>query len=317
MAVTLEPNPPGVRIMPGQLAEKIQQVTQRALSSDALQPIGTRIVYAEEHGINFVIRKLDSLDKKHKASLSKTRMDAAGNRETNPFLPYEKDLYIGDLTDTHAVVLNKYHVVPRHLLMITRAFVSQQMLLDNQDMEAAWVCLRELDWLVFYNGGVTAGASQPHRHLQMVPLPMENGIYRFPTEPLLVQTVNSHTRYKDHFPFVYAVADIGTIANVAKNDPLQAARKTLEIYIKLLRLAGLPPDKNSMRQAGPYNMLMTRRLMMIVPRSNEHAHGISINALGFAGSLLVRNDEQLEKLKTVGPMRALEQVSVSRPESSR
>jgi ATP adenylyltransferase len=60
--------------------------------------------------------------------------------------------------------------------------------------------------------------------------------------------------------------------------------------------------------AKPYNLLVTRRWMMAVPRSAEFFNGISINALGFAGSLLVRNRGQLAMVRSLGPVTVLRSV---------
>lgn len=63
-------------------------------------------------------------------------------------------------------------------------------------------------------------------------------------------------------------------------------------------------------QSGAYNLLATRNWMMIVPRSQEKFEGISINSLGFAGGLLVKNSEQLHALKSYNPLTVLKQVGV-------
>ena len=65
----------------------------------------------------------------------------------------------------------------------------------------------------------------------------------------------------------------------------------------------------------PYNLLLTCRWMLVVPRSHEHWRGISINALGFAGSLLVRNHDELEQLKETGPLAVLKSVVDDDPAS--
>jgi ATP adenylyltransferase len=49
--------------------------------------------------------------------------------------------------------------------------------------------------------------------------------------------------------------------------------------------------------------------MLLVPRLREHAEGISINALGFAGSLFVNGAADKQRLIALGPMRALELVA--------
>jgi ATP adenylyltransferase len=66
------------------------------------------------------------------------------------------------------------------------------------------------------------------------------------------------------------------------------------------------------RQSAPYNLLVTRDWLLVVPRSREHAGGVSINALGYAGSLFVRDGAELARLREMGPMRALAAVSVPR-----
>ena len=63
------------------------------------------------------------------------------------------------------------------------------------------------------------------------------------------------------------------------------------------------------RQRAPYNLLVTRRWMLLVPRSREHFGTISVNALGFAGSLFVRDDVEMSALRAAGPMGALRSVA--------
>jgi ATP adenylyltransferase/5',5'''-P-1,P-4-tetraphosphate phosphorylase II len=48
-----------------------------------------------------------------------------------------------------------------------------------------WTCLAEFDGLAFYNAGTIAGASQSHKHLQQVPVPLGPGPARTPLDPLL------------------------------------------------------------------------------------------------------------------------------------
>ncbi len=63
----------------------------------------------------------------------------------------------------------------------------------------------------------------------------------------------------------------------------------------------------------PYNLLITRRWMLLVPRSRENWRGVSINALGFAGSLLVRNRSELDELTRIGPLAVLRSVATESP----
>ncbi len=60
----------------------------------------------------------------------------------------------------------------------------------------------------------------------------------------------------------------------------------------------------------PHNMLMTRKFIWVIPRSKESYQGLSVNALGFAGMLLVKNEAQLKQLDEVGCLALLKAVSL-------
>ncbi len=84
----------------------------------------------------------------------------------------------------------------------------------------------------------------------------------------------------------------------------------------MLRHVGLDSPQNSglTLQSAPYCFLVTRGWMLLVPRSKEFFGDISLNSLAFVGSLFVRNEQQLESLKNVGPMNALKAVALKKPD---
>jgi ATP adenylyltransferase len=47
----------------------------------------------------------------------------------------------------------------------------------------------------------------------------------------------------------------------------------------------------------------------MVPRVRAESHGINVNSMGFAGSLLVKNQEQLQRLQEPGPLELPRQVA--------
>jgi ATP adenylyltransferase len=292
-------------ITPGTLTRRIQQRSEQALRSGAQQPIATESSLIHDSGVDFLVRAVSSLARKEQA-----RLERAARIDVDPFLPCDPELCVGDLSETHVAVLNKYNVIPRHLLLVTRDFEHQELLLTRADLEAAWLCLQELDGLVFYNGGTEAGASQPHKHLQLVPLPLgDSEDAALPSEPLLETAEwRGGLGRTDRLPFVHAVAHTEAIDPV---DLSRAAEQTLTLFAAMLQQVGLGAYRPGARQAGPYNLLLTRRWMLLVPRSREHVPStrISINALGYAGSLFVRDQEQLRALHEIGPMTALSRVS--------
>jgi len=77
----------------------IEHTTRQALAKGALQPIATQTQIVEDGGIPFLVRVVDSLARKEKAQPA--RRDRPQQQQDNPFLPYEADLFVTDLSPTH------------------------------------------------------------------------------------------------------------------------------------------------------------------------------------------------------------------------
>ena len=77
----------------------------------------------EEAGIPFLVRVVSNLARKREAEISRPRQ-LKTNR--NPFLPYENELFVAEIGDSHVCLLNKFNVVDHHLLIVTREFEDQQ-----------------------------------------------------------------------------------------------------------------------------------------------------------------------------------------------
>ena len=108
----------------------------------------------------------------------------------SPFLPpYDPALLVGAITPTHVCLLNKYNVVDRHLLIVTREYEEQESALTAEDLAAARICLGAIDGLAFYNSAAAAGASQSHKHLQLVPFPLGPSGERFPLDRALASAL--------------------------------------------------------------------------------------------------------------------------------
>ena len=299
-----DPARQGVLLAPGTLLERLDRVTQMALESGALFPIPTAYTFIEDSGVRFFVRVLTSLARKDEDR--KLREISTGQgRPVNPFLPYEQALFVADISGSHAAILNKFNVLERHLLLVTREYEDQENLLTLADFEALWACLFEYDSLGFYNGGEAAGASQRHKHLQVVPLPLAPEGHAVPIEPLLGQIRSASPVVRvPGLPFMHAFCRLNEEITAS---PIRAAMETSELYGQMLRAVNMAPPMPdaATRQSGPYCLLVTRKWMLLAPRSREFFEGISINSLGYAGALLVRNEEQIGLLKKHGPMNAL------------
>ncbi|MBI4194647.1 MAG: phosphorylase [Betaproteobacteria bacterium] len=289
-------------LAPGTLWPALERATRHALACGAMQPIETEQEVVEDAGVRFLVRRVSSLARKE---LERRRRIES---PVNPFLPHEPDLFVAEVSATHVALLNKFNVIDRHLLIVTRRFVHQETLLDRDDLAALLACMAGHEALGFYNGGVTAGASQPHKHLQMVPLPLGEGGTLTPIDALL-DTVPHRPGFctVPRLPFRHTFA---WLEPALPGDPLKAAARLEALYLAALAHIGVMAveGEGEHRQSAPYNLLVTRRWLLAVPRTREHFDSISINALGFAGSLFVRDEAQFAAVKRAGPMAVLRAV---------
>jgi sulfate adenylyltransferase (ADP) / ATP adenylyltransferase len=299
----------------GTLWLQVVRVTEKALLTGALLPVATGHEFVADSGILFFVRILSGLRLKDEARKQQENELLISGKQVNPFLPYESALFVADISDTHAAILNKFNVLEHHLLIITRDFEEQETLLTLRDFQALWTCMSEYQSLGFYNGGVAAGASQPHKHLQLVPLPLAPEGPQVPIGPLLAAAKFDGTfGTVPAFPFLHVFAPMEP---GLAGSPLNAAEKTFELYCEMLRRVGMtsPGREGLQRQSGPYCLIVTRDWMLLVPRSGEFFGSVSINSLGFAGALLVRNKEEMERVKNCGPMTVLREVAFPLPYS--
>jgi ATP adenylyltransferase len=290
---------------PGTLWSLVQSRTQHALAAGTLRPIETTQAEILDGGVRFQVRRISSLA--HKPPPLE-RAPRAGP-PANPFLPYEQDLFVADLSPTHLALLNKYPVLAHHLLIVTRRFEHQDTLLNTQDWQALARCMAEIDGLGFYNGGTSAGASQLHKHLQLVPLIPAAAGSAVPIEPLLAAApVDARPDRVPGLPFEHAVIRLspGLFTSLTL-----AGEELFAAYCALCHATGLGSTliEGDLRQAAPYNLLLTRDWMLLVPRSQECAGPVSINALGFAGSLFVKDEAQMAFVREHGPMQMLRETA--------
>ena len=291
----------------GTLSSRAKSQTEIARKCGALKSIETEYHLIQQDDISFVVRTLSNLSRKQQARQQQSKQEHETGKRVDPFLPYEPDLFVGDISQTHICLLNKFNVVDNHLLIVTRAFEPQTNLLNLEDFVALWLCLQEIDGLAFFNGGKIAGASQPHKHLQLIPLPFLPDVVHLPIDKAIANITFQDSFGKiDCFNFRHGIAKL----NLSLDTSIQAAQTMLKLYRVLLGKVGFELDANQLQQPGAYNFLATRNWMAIIPRSQESWQNISINSLGFAGSLFVRDRHQLELLKKLTPLKLLTEVAI-------
>jgi ATP adenylyltransferase len=278
---------------PARLLPRARAVARRARDVGALSPIATTCTEVEERGLPFQVMVVQGLARK----LAAQTREPAG---FDPFLPYDPALFVADLSPTHVCLLNKYSVIDDHLLVVTRAFEDQGALLTRADFEALARCLDGADGLAFYNSGPVAGASQRHKHLQLVPA-LGPADRRAPIEAAVIAALPpSGVGTVPALPFAHAGARI----DAAAGERPEALRRC---YAALLAAV------DRAHPGAAYNLLATRDWMLAVPRVRERWDGVSINALGFAGALLVKSDVDLDRVRRAGPAALLAAVAGAAP----
>lgn len=245
-----------------------QKVTQRALAAGVLMPIATDARRITEGGVTYLI---------HIATANASKKLITTSDQVNPFLPYEAMLYVGEAGSQHVCLLNKFPVLSSHLLICSKDFVLQSSLLGQDDFDAWLLGFDRADILGFYNSGPMAGASQSHRHMQLVraPIPLNDAICQ------------------RQLPFEHCFFQF---------DHLQAA-SLYRLYLDALHQLALLKDDDI--NCHPHNILLTAKWMMIVPRSTNNVEGLFANGLNYSGRFLVKRREQLEWLKQFGLMKYL------------
>ncbi len=134
--------------------------------------------------------------------------------------------------------------------------------------------------LAFFNCGDASGHSQPHKHVQLVPLPFaQHARAPVPIGPL-VEAGAASSAPGEVFS-VRALPFRNTC--VAWPDAARVTAEQLTFWQASLRDAALSDSP-----AESYNFLLATNWMIAVPRSAERGLGIAVNALGFAGTMLVR-----------------------------
>lgn len=276
------------------LIARVEAVAVRALASGALQLIDSETATAEEGGIPFALKWVSSLGLKDLAKMAKPT--APPDPNFNPFLPYDEALYIADLSPSHVLLLNKFPAIPNHVLLVTRAFAEQTAPLDLADCSAIADLLQSMEGLVFLNGGKQAGASQRHKHLQLAPLSA-------PIERVLPTQHIERAQRLSQLPFRHAFVSLD-------EGDLKQPERLLQRFEQCCAAAGVTVVDGEL---SPYNLLLTRRWLLIVPRTREcweqGETKLSVNALGFAGSLLLRSAQQFQAVRTAGVANILAAVT--------
>jgi ATP adenylyltransferase len=270
------------------LWQKALAVSESARSGGHLVPLGTELVPLA--GIApFRLRRLTGVAPKH--------LRPEGPKP-NPFLPWEPPLEVERLASGHVLLLNKYPVQPAHLLVITEGWRPQSGWIAPSDWLAVATVSRDTGGLWFFNSSAAAGASQPHRHLQLLPRQAAEA-----SCPLAERLEAQLEGLEAPWSWDYRLS--------RRLDPAGGGDLP-ELYAQHCRQLSLGQSGADPAPRHPYNLLFDDRWFLTVRRVKEHCAGFSVNGLGFAGYLLCTELSDRDWLQRHGPWRLLEAVAAPR-----
>lgn len=224
-------------------------------------------------------------------------------------------------------MLNKFAVVPEHFILVTRAFRQQTHLLGADDLAAAHACVRAYhdhdggggrELFVFFNSGEHSGASQPHRHLQLLPvdkmregLPEAGGDAGEAGWTVLADQLTGGGEDSNTSSELPLATFAERIAADADPEALRSA------YVRLYRracaatgldegeLGDLAADDVPARIS--YNLGMTRTSLVVCPRVAEgdvvrsrdgrEVGRLALNGTVLAGTALVKSEAEWDALR--------------------
>lgn len=237
--------------------------------------------------------------------------NSANSKPVDPFESPPRGLYITDVGDAHYLVLNKFPVIPDHFILATKKFKNQPDLLEEDDIAAAYQCLQMYkdegeELFGFFNSGEHSGASQPHRHIQFLPVEsMRSGV-----EPGVRWDVLVDSLVKDQpeLPFKYFAA---TIPDASTAKQLHNIYK--ELYEKACQLCGINKSEITTESLISYNLGLTDKSIVLCPRRSEGTKietsqgeligPIALNGTVLGGTLLVKTRTEWDALKADSTLR--------------
>ena len=248
---------------------KALEVSKIAKECGALIPMETRLIKFESgEYFDFELRELISKFPK---------LLKAKNYTINPFLPADSNLLVEKIKSEYLIILNKYPVEKGHMLLITSEYKPQNGWLSKYDFETIEGIEEDTSGLWFFNSSPESGASQGHRHIQL--LRRNNNEIVCPRSIWFEQFDSN----------ILNNTDLNNSVRVIQRKALNGANKKPDLYKCYLKLSmdlniGNPEFDN--KPKCPYNLLISENWIAIIRRSKENYLGFSINGLGFAGYLL-------------------------------
>ena len=228
-------------------------------------------------------------------------------------------------------MLNKFAVVPEHFILATKPFKPQTHLLEAADLEATLACIHAYEdartgadahnqhgLFAFFNSGDHSGASQPHRHIQLLPISrMRDGLDPATPWTVMADRLGPSSSLLSHRPpfatFTEAIR-LGMPAGELHAAYLRLYRRAWRAVTRYSTTTATTTAQGTGEEAPgegealmSYNMAMTKSTLVLSPRVAEGAKivapdghvlgSLSLNGTVLAGTALVKSELEWEALK--------------------
>ncbi|KAI1505471.1 ATP adenylyltransferase-domain-containing protein [Biscogniauxia marginata] len=292
-------------IVPPNLPGLVKAAFTRAKANGDLTYYPTQVAILTPDSLAFQLRFSPSLASKPKAPKPK-------DPDAKPFNPFENPspaLLIAQLPPSHILILNKFAIVPEHFILATRAVKPQTHVLEEGDIDAAYACIQAYhaegqELFSFFNSGEHSGASQPHRHLQLLPVErMKDGLENIDHGDEWAILADKVRDREQALPFSVFTAALN--AGMSTRDRYNAY---VALYKRAVHATLSSVDVPLEGEAKiSYNFAMTRTSMAFCPRlaegtpiqtqAGKDAGTLSLNGTVLAGTALVKTQVEWDALR--------------------
>ena len=269
---------------------KALEISSKAVDSGAICPLNTTKYQSNEDNCDYELRFLNS-------PIPKYLIDYGP--KLNPFIPWDSRLEIEPINNKHILILNKYPVQLGHMLLITNSWKAQDGWLTIDDFESIVNVDNDTTGLWFFNSSKEAGASQPHRHFQLLPRHYKQSIC--PRYKWFCSLLNQKKNLSSIISHSITIKPRNRKAYSKGNDLFNSYKS----MVSDMNLGQIDIINKPLK---PYNLLITSEWLALITRETEKSNGFSINALGFAGYFLGTKYSNIDRLIKFGPEEILKDV---------
>lgn len=302
----------------------VQQVFDKAFKEEKLiYNESDSFEILEDGNLKFKIEIVGGLSKRPsnrpqepgiKTNIPRPRKDV---HAADPFMIPEPELTVVEcLADEYRLILNKYPNTSNHFLLVTREFVKQDSLLTPKELATMYFTLQNLgrheNYFTFFNSGSESGYSQYHKHVQFMPFPKElqnifvDDLVRGEEFYLPKDTRSSRQCLNDpNCPYQHYVLPLPKIPFELEEAEEQLGMAYMVLFRKVLNCFKYLNSTNPFDVS--YNLLMTTKWIMIIPRRNAKFDKVWTNALAFIGLFLAKDTEIQGLIKEYGPSTILQE----------